>query len=95
MAGKKGELTISAGVANENPKIVEIVLADNGCGIPRENQKKIFDVFFTTKGPQGTGMGLSLAYRIIKDHNGEIAVESEVGKGTKFTVSLPIWVEKS
>jgi len=95
MAGKKGELTISARVANENPEIVEVVLVDNGCGIPRENLKKIFDVFFTTKGPQGTGMGLSLAYRIIKDHNGDIAVESEVGKGTKFTVSLPIWVEKS
>jgi len=95
MAGKKGELTISARVANENPEIVEVVLADNGCGIPRENQKKIFDVFFTTKGPQGTGMGLSLAYRIIKDHSGDIAVESEVGKGSKFTISLPIWEEKS
>jgi len=95
MAGKKGELTISARVANENPKIMEVVLGDNGCGIPRENLKKIFDVFFTTKGPQGTGMGLSLAYRIIKDHNGQIAVESEVGKGSKFTISLPIWEEKS
>jgi len=51
----------------------------------------LFDVFFTTKGPQGTGMGLSMAYRIIKDHNGNIDIESEVGKGTKFTVFLPIW----
>jgi len=94
MAGKKGELTISARVANENPSIVEVVLADNGRGITKENMKKVFDIFFTTKGPQGTGMGLSLAYRIIKDHGGNIAVESEVGKGTKFTVSLPIWQEK-
>jgi len=91
MAGKKGELAISARVANENPTNVEIIMADNGCGIPKENIKKLFDIFFTTKGPQGTGMGLSLAYRIIKDHGGDIAVESEVGKGTTFTISLPIW----
>jgi len=95
MAGKKGELTISARVANENPSIVELVLADNGRGITKENMKKVFDIFFTTKGPQGTGMGLTLAYRIIKDHGGDIAVESEVGKGTTFTISLPIWQEKS
>jgi len=95
MAGKKGELAISARVANENPSIVEVVLADNGRGITKENMKKVFDIFFTTKGPQGTGMGLTLAYRIIKDHGGDIAVESEVGKGTTFTISLPIWQEKS
>ena len=95
MAGKKGELVVSARVTNENPSNVEIILADNGCGIPKENLKKLFDVFFTTKGPQGTGMGLSLAYRIIKDHGGNITVESEVGKRTRFTISLPIWREEN
>jgi len=95
MAGKKGELTISAGIAKDNPDRVEITVSDNGRGIPKENLRKIFDIFFTTKGPQGTGMGLSMAYRIIKDHNGDINVESEVGKGTRFNVSLPIWEEKA
>ncbi|MCK4802431.1 GAF domain-containing protein, partial [bacterium] len=94
MAGKKGELTISARVGSDNPDRIEVAVADNGCGIPQENLKKLFDLFFTTKGPQGTGMGLSMAYRIIKDLNGDIDIESEVGKGTRFTVSLPIWEEK-
>lgn len=94
MAGKKGEITISARVGSDNPDRIEVAVADNGCGIPQENLKKLFDLFFTTKGPQGTGMGLSMAYRIIKDLNGDIDIESEVGKGTRFTVSLPIWEEK-
>jgi len=91
MAGKKGELTISARKEGERPDRVEIIVTDNGHGIPKENLNKIFDLFFTTKGPRGTGVGLSMAYRIVKDHNGEIAVESEVGKGSKFTITLPIW----
>jgi len=95
MAGKKGELAIRAKVGSEDSRKVDVVISDNGKGITKENMKKVFDIFFTTKGPQGTGMGLSLAYRIIRDHGGNIAVESEVGKGTKFTVSLPIWQEKS
>ena len=94
MVGKKGELTISARVAKENPDRLEIAISDNGRGIPKENLKKMFDLFFTTKGSQGTGVGLSMAYQIIKDHNGNIDVESEVGKGTKFTIFLPIWEEK-
>ena len=95
MAGKKGELVISARVAKEEPHKVEAILADNGCGIPKENLRRLFDIFYTTKGSQGTGVGLSMAYRIVKDHNGDINVESEIGKGTRFTVSMPIWEEKS
>jgi len=94
MAGKKGELTISAKVGKDDPHRVEVILADNGCGIPKENLKKLYDLFYTTKGSKGTGVGLSMAYRIVKDHNGNIDIESEVGKGTRFTVSLPIWEEK-
>jgi len=95
MAGKKGELTILARVGKENSDRVEITISDNGGGIPRENLNRIFDIFFTTKGSQGTGVGLSMAYRIIKDHAGDIWVDSKVGEGTKFTVFLPIWGEKS
>jgi len=95
MVGKKRELTISARVGEEDPHKVKVIIADNGCGIPEENIKKLFDLFYTTKGSQGTGVGLSMAYRIIKDHNGDINVDSEVGKGTKFTISLPIWEKKS
>ncbi len=94
MAGKKGELSILARVGKEDSHRVEVILSDNGCGIPKENLKKLYDIFYTTKGSQGTGVGLSMAYRIIKDHNGNMNVESEIGKGTRFTVSLPIWEEK-
>jgi two-component system NtrC family sensor kinase len=64
---------------------------DTGCGIPKENLGRIFDPFFTTKPVgKGTGLGLSIAYNIVKEHQGSITVESEVGKGTTFTVRLPI-----
>jgi|GEM_PF-1505332 len=70
---------------------VEISIADNGCGIPRKNLDKIFDPFFTTKEQgKGTGLGLSVCYGIIKRHNGSVEVESEVGKGTTFTIKLPV-----
>jgi signal transduction histidine kinase len=60
-------------------------------GIPPENLPKIFDPFFTTKPVgKGTGLGLSMAYSIIKKHDGEIKVESEVGKGTTFVIRLPV-----
>jgi len=71
---------------------VEIKVSDTGCGIPRENIRKIFDFLFTTK-LQGTGVGLSVVYNMIKKHNGNIDVESEVGKGTTFSIRLPVWRE--
>jgi signal transduction histidine kinase len=71
---------------------VEITVSDNGNGIPQNIINKIFQPFFTTKPTgQGTGLGLSLAYDIItKHHNGTMKVESEYGKGTNFTVTIPI-----
>ncbi len=63
---------------------------DTGMGITKENLSKIFDPFWTTKGVQGTGMGLSTSFGIVSRHGGTIAVKSSVGKGTRFTVSLPL-----
>ncbi len=69
---------------------IKIEISDTGCGIPQENIKKIFDPFFTTKEPgKGTGLGLALSRTIIENHNGTIACQSTVGKGTTFTISLP------
>jgi len=74
---------------------VYIEFEDNGVGIPKEHVKKIFDPGFTTKGRGvGTGLGLSICYQIIQDHRGEILVESEVGKGTTFTIVLPTDLEE-
>ncbi len=68
-----------------------IKIRDSGKGIPQENLKKIFEPFFTTKDVgQGTGLGLSIVYKIIEQHKGTITVQSEVGKGTEFTIKLPI-----
>jgi PAS domain S-box-containing protein len=70
---------------------VLIHIQDTGIGIPEEIKDKIFDAFFTTKQKvKGVGLGLSVCYGIIKDHGGEIKVESEAGKGTTFTISLPV-----
>ena len=86
--GDNGTLTINA--FREHQK-VRIEFIDNGKGIPQENLKKVFDPFFTTKAVgKGTGLGMSISYRVINDHNGTINVESEVGKGTKFIIVLPI-----
>jgi PAS domain S-box-containing protein len=70
---------------------VEVCISDTGHGIPKQHLTKIFDPFFTTKPVgKGTGLGLSMSYGIIKKHRGRILVESEVGKGTHFTVILPV-----
>lgn len=83
-----GTLTINALKVNDNVKIEFI---DTGLGISQENIGKIFDPFFTTKAVgKGTGLGMSISYRVINDHNGTINVESEIGVGTKFTIVLPI-----
>ena len=70
---------------------VEISFEDNGTGITEENQKKIFQLFFTTKAPgKGTGLGLSISQNIVKKLGGTITLDSEVGVGTNFTVRLPL-----
>ena len=68
-----------------------VCVCDNGPGISLEQQKKIFDPFFTTKPVgEGTGLGLSISHGIIERHGGRIEVKSATGKGTMFTISLPI-----
>jgi signal transduction histidine kinase len=70
---------------------VEVVVEDSGAGIEERYLNKIFEPFFTTKEKdKGTGLGLSISYGIVKEHGGDIAVQSEPGKGTRFTVILPL-----
>jgi two-component system, NtrC family, sensor kinase len=74
-----------------NDERVQVIISDNGSGIKEENLKNLFDPFFTTKPVgEGTGLGLSISYDIIKSHEGEITVESQIGKGTSFTILLPL-----
>ncbi|MEW6544920.1 MAG: PAS domain S-box protein [Nitrospirota bacterium] len=83
-----GVITIRTKLADE-ACLIEV--QDTGCGIPSQYLSRIFDPFFTTKGVgEGTGLGLSVSLGIVERHGGRILVESEVGKGTLFTVSLPL-----
>ena len=85
---KGGVLTVKTG--REDNKVL-IQIQDTGTGIPEDIRGKIFEAFFTTKQKvKGVGLGLSVCYGIIKDHGGDIEVESEEGKGTTFVVSLPM-----
>ena len=68
-----------------------VEIEDDGCGIAKENLSRIFDPFFTTKPVgKGTGLGLSLAYGIVKKHHGRIEVDSEIGRGSRFRVTVPV-----
>ena len=81
-AGRPGTVTVAGRVAGD---YVEITVEDDGCGISAENQKKLFQPYFTTK-KHGNGIGLALTERIIHLHGGKIACESFEGRGTKFTI---------
>lgn len=90
----KGAITFSTLRARRgNIDFAAIRITDDGCGMPSEMRQKIFEPFFTTKqadsGPGGTGLGLSVSYGIIKNHGGDIEVESIPGRGSTFTVLLP------
>ncbi len=88
MPDEGGEITIETGYDPE-ARSVRLVVRDTGTGIAPEILLKIFDPFFTTK-PDGTGLGLAVSHGIIHDHQGSVDVESQVGKGTTFTVTLPV-----
>jgi len=84
---EKGAIQIQTALLDEREAIIEI--SDNGIGMSQETLSKIFNLYFTTK-PSGTGLGLSLVHQIISQHEGRIAVESELGSGTRFLIYLPI-----
>jgi signal transduction histidine kinase len=88
------EITITTQRLEENWVVVKIM--DNGCGIPQENQEKIFDSFFTTKPiGVGTGLGLSISNQIVVEkHDGRLTCESN-GNGTTFAIALPIKQEST
>ncbi|WP_394782036.1 ATP-binding protein [Undibacterium sp.] len=88
IGSERGKIGIRTWVENE---MVSLEVSDTGCGISKELVSRIFDPFFTTKPVgKGTGLGLSLSYGIVKRHNGQILVSSEPGKGSIFTIVLPI-----
>ena len=89
MKGEPGSVAVKTRLAD--PEHVEIVVSDTGPGIPEEIQNKLFDPFFTTKPTgEGTGLGLSVSYGIIKEHGGEITIDSELGNGATFVLTLPV-----
>jgi two-component system sensor histidine kinase AtoS len=91
MAGKGGNLTVSTRL--DGDKVV-ITIADTGKGIPERYLGKVFQPFFTLK-PGGTGLGMCIAKRVIEEHKGTIAIQSEEGEGTTVTLSLPAAEAKS
>jgi signal transduction histidine kinase len=89
LTGNGYEPTVSVSTKKTNGK-VEIKVSDNGNGIPQKVLNKIFQPFFTTKPTgQGTGLGLSLSYDIVKAHDGKLKVETKEGEGSKFIIELP------
>jgi signal transduction histidine kinase len=88
LEGREKKLVISTLAKDE---FVYIRFADNGPGIPENIQSRVFDPFFTTKGiGEGTGLGLSVSYGVVRDHGGRIDLESKEGAGATFSIVLPI-----
>lgn len=87
--GKKGGGRVNVTTKTCEDDVLEIKVSDNGIGISKENLPHIFDIFFTTKGADGTGLGLAVTKKIIDEHNGTIHVSSMVDIGTKFIITLP------
>lgn len=81
-----GEIQISTGRSEDS---AWLKIADTGVGMTEDVRRSVFDPFFTTRGVEGTGLGMSVAYGIVKRHGGTISIESEPGKGTAVTVTLP------
>ncbi len=96
-----GTIVVKLQRCKNAPNYAEIVVRDNGSGIPKEKLPRVFDMFYSTKkgpdatGKGGSGLGLSTCKRIVEEHAGKIRVESAVGKGTAFTIRLPIAKEEN
>ncbi len=90
MDGRDGKMHIST-CYSEQESVARVIFWDNGKGIPEYMQDKIFDPFFSTKRTgEGTGLGLSVSYGIVREHGGEISVESRPGEWTRFVIELPV-----
>jgi len=86
-----GKLMISTGLTSKDESsYILAAFKDTGCGIEAPDLEKVFEPFFTTKGKNGTGLGLSVSYGVVKDHGGNILVDSKDGQGSEFTIMLPI-----
>ena len=88
---KGGALTVQTDPGVDG---VVVSVADTGGGIPQEQINRIFEPFYTTK-KKGTGLGLMIVQRIVRDHNGRMDLESHVGKGTVFRIWLPLYERKT
>lgn len=88
-----GTLSVATSVHTDS-RVCRVSISDTGIGIPAENLGQVFNPFFTTRG-DGTGLGLSVSYGIVRDHGGGIVVESVVGAGSRFTVTLPLRFPRS
>ena len=87
---KQGDIWIRIN-KDKSEKNLIIEIEDNGIGMDEETQRKVFNPFFTTKPVgKGTGLGMSISYKIIKNHQGDIKIESKKGEGSKFIIRLPI-----
>lgn len=101
MSGKPGTITIETSLGEGEIEALhdqsfmgpynKIVVRDTGSGIPTDDLAKVFEPFFTTKGQKGTGLGLAVVWGIIEKHHGRILVESDLGKGTTFTILFPVY----
>ncbi|MBR6163684.1 HAMP domain-containing histidine kinase [bacterium] len=88
----QGDIWVRASFTNNN---VRVEIEDNGSGMSEETKQKVFNPFFTTKPVgKGTGLGMSITYKVIKNHNGNIEIESQEGIGTKFIITLPINIDR-
>jgi PAS domain S-box-containing protein len=85
-----GRVDVATRYARGKSNLAEVEVRDTGHGMPESVRARIFEPFFSTKGPKGSGLGLAVAYSIITRHGGEIVVESEVGQGTRFVIRLPL-----
>ena len=90
--GEKGGTIslITSAIHSDGKEYAQIEITDTGCGIANENLSKIFEPFYSTKDQKGTGLGLSVVWGIIDKHQGKISVDSKLGKGSTFTILLPI-----
>jgi signal transduction histidine kinase len=82
-----GAVRVTARIAETDSLVIEV--ADNGPGIPERNMKRIFDPFFSTKGSQGTGLGLAVCQKIIAEHQGQITVGQSIEGGALFRIVIP------